>query len=104
VTHLYELMDSAYDAESIHPRSRQLNHVPIIAPHPRRGTKKPSQMQKAFPDKPTPQLMWAQQQRFKTRTTSERVNARLKDESGPARSASVARRRSWRILCSESSP
>jgi hypothetical protein len=82
VTHLYELMDSAYDAESIHEHSRQLNHVPIIAPHPRRGTKKPSKMQKVFPDKPTPQLTWAQQERFKTRTMSERVNARLKDEFG----------------------
>jgi transposase len=82
VVHLYELMDSAYDAEAIHAHSRQLNHVPIIAPHPRRGTKKPSQMQKVFPDKPTPQLTWAQQERFKTRTMSERVNARLKDEFG----------------------
>ncbi len=82
VTHLYELMDSAYDAESIHQHSRQLNHVPIIAPHPRRGTKKPSQMQKVFPDKPTPQFTWAQQERYKTRTMSERVNARLKDEFG----------------------
>jgi len=82
VTHLYELMDSAYDAESIHAHSRQLNHVPIIAPHPRRGTKKPSQMQKVFPDKPTPQLSWAQQERYQTRTMSERVNARLKDEFG----------------------
>jgi hypothetical protein len=82
VTHLYELMDSAYDADSIHAHSRQLNHVPIIAPHGRRGTKKPSQMQKVFPDKPTPQLSWAQQERYKTRTMSERVNARLKDEFG----------------------
>jgi hypothetical protein len=82
VTHLYELMDSAYDADSIHQHSRQLNHVPIIAPHPRRGTKKPSQIQKVFPDKPTPQLTWAQQERYKTRTMSERVNARLKDEFG----------------------
>jgi hypothetical protein len=82
VTHLYELMDSAYDADSIAAHSRQLNHVPIIRPHPRRGTKKPSQMQKVFPDKPTPQLTWAQQERFKTRTMSERVNARLKDEFG----------------------
>ena len=38
VTHLYELMDSAYDADSIHGHSRQLNHVPIIAPHGRRVT------------------------------------------------------------------
>jgi hypothetical protein len=82
VVHLYELMDSAYDAESIHQHSRQLNHVPIIAVHPRRGTKKSLQMQKVFPDKPTPQLTWAQQERFKTRTMIERVNARLKDEFG----------------------
>jgi Transposase DDE domain len=82
VVHLYELMDSAYDAESIHEHSRQLNPVPIIAVHPRRGTKKPSKMQKVFPDKPTPQRTWAEQERFKTRTMSERVNARLKDEFG----------------------
>lgn len=82
VVHLYELMDSAYDAATIHEHSRRLNHVPIIAVHPRRGTKKPSQMQKVFPDQPTPQLTWAQRERYKTRTMSERVNARLKDEFG----------------------
>ena len=82
VTHLYELMDSAYDAGPIHAHSRALNHVPIIAIHPRRGTKKPSQLPKVFPDKPTPQLDWAQQERYKMRTMSERVNARLKDEFG----------------------
>lgn len=82
VTHLYELMDSAYDAGSIHAHSRQLNHVPIIAIHPRRGTKTSSQLPKVFPDKPTPQLDAAQQERYKMRTMSERVNARLKDEFG----------------------
>jgi hypothetical protein len=82
VVHLYELMDSAYDADDIHAHSRQLNHVPIIAPHPRRGTKKSSQLPKVFPDKPTPQLTWAQQNRYKERTMSERVNGRLKDEFG----------------------
>ena len=82
VVHLYELMDSAYDADDIHAHSRQLNHVPIIAPHPRRGTKKPSQLPKIFPVQPTPQLSWAEQDRYKERTMSERVNARLKDEFG----------------------
>ena len=82
VVHLYELMDSAYDADPIHAHSRQLNHVPIIAPHARRGTKKPSKMQKVFPDKPTPELTLAQKERYKMRTMSERVNARLKDEFG----------------------
>jgi len=82
VVHLYELMDSAYDADDIHAHSRQLNHVPIIAPHPRRGTKKPSKLPKVFPVRPTPQLTWAEQDRYKERTMSERVNARLKDEFG----------------------
>jgi hypothetical protein len=82
VLHLYELMDSAYDADDIHAHCRQLNHVPIIAPHPRRGTKKPSQLPKVFPVRPTPQLTWAEQDRYKERTMSERVNARLKDEFG----------------------
>jgi hypothetical protein len=82
VTHLYELMDTAYDADEIHAHSRQLNHVPIIAPHGRRGTKKPSQMPKVFPVVPTPELAPAQRERFKERTMIERVNARLKDEFG----------------------
>jgi hypothetical protein len=82
VVHLYELMDSAYDADPIHEHSRQLNHVPIIAPHARRGRKKSLQMQKLSSDKPAPQLSWAQQDRYKVRTMSERVNARLKDEFG----------------------
>jgi hypothetical protein len=82
VDYLYDLMDSAYDAEHIHSQSRQLNHVPIIAIHGRRGTKKPSQMPKVFPTTPTPELTWAEQERYKTRTMSERVNARLKDEFG----------------------
>lgn len=82
VTYLYELMDSAYDADEIHAHSRQLNHKPIIAVHPRRGTKKPSPLTKTFPPIPAPELSWAEQQRFKERTMVERVNARLKDEFG----------------------
>lgn len=82
VDYLYELMDSAYDADTIHEYSRELEHVPIIAPHPRRGTKKPSQLPKIFPPEPTPELSWAQKDRFKERTMVERVNGRLKDEFG----------------------
>lgn len=82
VQYLYELMDSAYDASQIHAHSQQLNHQPIIAVHSRRGTKKPSQLPKVFPPKLTPKLTWAQQERYKERTMSERVNARLKDEFG----------------------
>lgn len=82
VVHLYEVMDSAYDADEIHAHSRQLNHVPVIAPHPRRGTKKSSQVPKVYPDVPAPELCPAKQERYKVRTMSERVNARLKDEFG----------------------
>ena len=81
VDYLYELMDSAYDANQIHAHSRELNPLPIIAPHPRRGTKKPSQLPKTFPVVPTPELTIAQKERFKERTISERVNARRKDAS-----------------------
>jgi hypothetical protein len=82
VQYLYDLMDSAYDADQIHAHSRQLNHAPIIAVHGRRGTKKPSRMPKVFPPKLAPQLSPAERQRYKERTMSERVNARLKDEFG----------------------
>lgn len=82
VTYFYDVMDSAYDADPIVEHSRELKHVPIVQPHPRRGTKKASQLPKAFPVKLTPQLSPAQEQRYKERTMVERVNARLKDEFG----------------------
>jgi hypothetical protein len=82
VVYLYDLMDSAYDANAILVESRALNHVPIVAPHPRRGSKRVSQCPKAFPARPTPEMSWAEQERYKERTMSERVNARLKDEFG----------------------
>lgn len=82
VTYLYELMDSAYDADSIHAHSRQLNHVPIVSPHPRRTVKTPAHLRAVFPVPQAPQLAEAETERFKLRTMSERVNARLKDEFG----------------------
>lgn len=68
VISLYDLMDSAYDAEPIHTVSRALNHRPIIAANKRRG--------EATPFDPATAL------RYNERTTAERVNARLKDEFG----------------------
>lgn len=82
VQHLYELMDSAYDADPIHEHIRQSGRVPVIAPHSRRGTKRVSPLTKVFPAVPTPELCWAKKERFKQRTMIERVNARLKDEFG----------------------
>jgi len=68
VTSLYDLMDSAYDAPQIHAYSRRLGHVPIIDPNPRRGEKIP--------------LAPAEAQRFKQRSSSERVNSLLKERYG----------------------
>jgi transposase len=68
VVNLYDLMDSAYDAEPIKNCSKSLNHVPIIDHNPRRG-------EKIEFDPPT-------QERYKERTTVERVYSRLKDEFG----------------------
>jgi hypothetical protein len=36
ITHLYDVMDSAYDVPQIHDISRQLGHIPLIDVHPRR--------------------------------------------------------------------
>ena len=68
VTSLYDLMDSAYDAPPIHAFSRNLGHVPIIDPNPRRGVKIP--------------LAPAEQARFCERTAAERVNSQLMDNFG----------------------
>lgn len=68
VTALYTLMDSAYDAPSIHAFSRGLGQVPIITPHPRRGEAR--------------ELAPAAAQRFKERSAAERVNSLLKERYG----------------------
>ena len=68
VTSLSDLMDSAYDAPQIHAFSRQLGHVPIIAPHPRGGEAR--------------ELSPAASERFKERSIAERVNSLLKERYG----------------------
>lgn len=66
---LYDLLDSAYDAPEIHRVSRDLGHVPLIDPNPRRN--------------PNPRrLDPAEQRRFAERSASERVNSNLKDNYG----------------------
>ena len=69
VSSLYDLMDSAYDAQIIKDHSRSLGHVPLIDWHTRRGAEK----QEFAPH---------EAQRFKERTTVERVYGRLKEEFG----------------------
>jgi hypothetical protein len=69
VDNLYDLMDSAYDVPLIREKIIALGHVPIIDGHTRRGGVKP-----AFAPH--------EAQRYKERTTIERVFARLKEEFG----------------------
>jgi hypothetical protein len=77
VTYLYELMDSAYDADLIRQVSTELNHVAIIdTKSPPRISQLPCRIKKKAEMSP------AQKLRFRERTTAERVNARLKDEFG----------------------
>jgi hypothetical protein len=68
VTSLYDLMDSAYDAKPIWEFSASQGHVAIIDRNPRRGEKIPMDPARAL--------------RYNQRSSSERVNSRLKDEFG----------------------
>ena len=78
VTHLYDLMDAAYDAAIIRAQSAE------------QGTSRSSTTIRRGGEKSSSRLM---SERFKERTTVERANARLKDEFGGRLVASVALRR-----------
>lgn len=69
VTNYYDLMDSAYDSEIIRNHSQSLGHVPLIDFNHRSP-------------KDTREFAPHEAQRYKERSTAERVNARLKDEFG----------------------
>jgi len=68
VDYLYDLMDSAYDAEPIYAVSRELGHVPLIEKNPRGREVVPMAPHEAT--------------RYNERTASERFNNRLKEEFG----------------------
>lgn len=63
-TSFYDLQDAAYDAAAIRGFSEDLGHVPIIDRNPRNG--------EVIPMEP------ARKQRYKIRSSVERVNGRLK--------------------------
>ena len=79
VTRLYDVMDAAYDATEIQEHSRALGHVPIIRPARRKRKEIPFSLRDRWEAR---EMTWAEQDRFRERTTVERVNARLKDEFG----------------------
>src|SRR5450759_1138300 len=82
VTNLYDLMDSAYDAQAIHEHSRSLGHVPIIDANPRRDRARKAELQEEEKRRRLLGHSPAEEMRYRERTTVERVNARLKDEFG----------------------
>ena len=82
VTNLYDLMDSAYDAQSIHEQIRALGHVPIIDRHPRRDAARKAELQAEAQRQKLLNYNYAEDVRYRERTTVERVNGRLKDEFG----------------------
>lgn len=69
VRSLYDLMDAAYDSQIIRAHSRSLDHVPLIDYQRKKGCEKQ-------------QFAPHEAQRYKERTTVERVCGRLKDEFG----------------------
>ena len=80
VTNLYDLMDSAYDAPEIRAKSVALGHVPIIDHHTRRGEKTAIETEARAKRKAGYEL--AEDVRYNQRSSAERVNGNLKDNSG----------------------
>jgi len=82
VINLYDLMDSAYNAPVIREHSRSLGHVPIIDINPRRNIQLKEELKAEERRLELLHLARPEDQRYKVRTTVERVYARLKDEFG----------------------
>jgi len=82
VTSLYDLSDSAYDAPPIHEQIRSLGHVPIIDANPRRDAARKAELKAEARRQKLLNFTYAEDVRYRERTTVERVNARLKDEFG----------------------
>ena len=68
VDYCYDLADAAYCSPLLRDASRQLGHVPLIDHNPRRGEKNEFAPHEA--------------ERYKARSSAERVNAHLKDHHG----------------------
>lgn len=82
VNNLYDLMDAAYDAAAIKAYSEGLGHVPIIDRNPRRDGALKQHLQREAQVLCELGMVVPEQQRYRERSTVERVNGRLKDEFG----------------------
>jgi hypothetical protein len=82
IVNLYDLMDSAYDSPIIRQQSKSLGHIPIIDVNTRRNAELKVEISKEARRFELLHFELPEDQRYKERTISERVNARLKDEFG----------------------
>ena len=82
VDSLYDLMDSAYDAPEIRAFSTRLGHVPIIDVNPRRRAELKAERKREALAQRCIGHVSPEAQRYRERSTVERVNGRLKDEFG----------------------
>jgi hypothetical protein len=82
VTYLYDLMDSAYDANEIYEASRKLNHVPIIERNPRRDTVLRRQIADEEKAKKRLNFFMPEDIRYNERSAAERFNGNIKDNCG----------------------
>ena len=82
VTNLYDLMDSAYDAEAIHLHLRSRGRVAIIDRHAHGSAEQKAELEAEQRRRRLLAFSTAEDLRYRERTTVERVNARLKDEFG----------------------
>ena len=81
-TNLYDVMDSAYDAEEIRKYSRKLNHIPLIDVNTRGDTTRREEMEAEARRQKLVGFVTPEDLRYNERTAVERVNGRLKDEFG----------------------
>ncbi len=81
-TSLYDLMDAAYDAEQIRQHSRSLGHIPLIDINPRGNKALEQELEMEARCLKRIGFQLPEHVRYHERTTSERVNGRLKDEFG----------------------
>lgn len=82
LTSFYDLMDSAYDSPQIVQHSKSLGHVPIIDTNVRRNTM--AKEDREVEAKAQRTINWTppEKVRYRQRSSSERVNSRLKDDFG----------------------
>ena len=82
LTNLYDLMDSAYDAQEIKQHSRSLGHVPIIDKNPRAAVGAKAEMEAETRAQHHAGYKLAEDVRYNERSAAERINGGVKDDFG----------------------